>query len=394
MRILLLLFVISALLASGCTPKETVPTPVTATPQGSASPGAPSTVIAPKAEPSSRTQAEGDAAWAKTIQDAQKEGKVIIYSFALAGDVGIAVTKAFKDKYGIKLEIVAGTSPVVLERVRAEYRAGQTMSDLVDMSVPRMLALKDDKLTQSAKDLPVLQDKASWYTHPLDLDPDGHILSYYMSISSPYINTTMVKAGEEPKSFLDLLQPRWKGKVMAGDPGVYIGTTYLYYAMVKKTNGLSEDFFRQMRGQIGKFVPGSARDQLLALIRGEGPINITTSSAGAASLVAEGAPIKAVNMKEGAVANPSTSFALLPKAPHPNAARVFLNWFLSAEGLKVFAQTGSNATLRKDVPDFLPAAARVDLSSAITLNFNDLAEIDKLYNAGYLTKLWKGEAGK
>lgn len=382
-----LIITITIAVVFACTPGQA--------PSPSSSPTPTSQTSALSQVPAVTTTARADdAAWAKVVQNAQKEGQVLVYSFALAGDVGIAVSKAFRDKYGIKLDIIAGTSPVVLERVRSEYRAGQTITDLVDMSVPRMLALKDDKLTQSAKDLPVLQDKASWYTHPLDIDPTGHIFSYYMSISSPYINTTMVKVGEEPKSYMDLLQPGWKGKLLVGDPGVYIGTTYLYYAMVKKTNGLSEDFFRQMRGQIGKFVPGSARDQLLSLIRGEGPVNLNGSSAGAATLVAEGAPIRVINMKEGAVTQPSTSFAVLPKAPHPNAARVFLNWFLSAEGLKVFAQTGSNATLRKDVPDFLPAAARVDLSSAITLNFNDLDEIDKLYNAGYLTKLWKGEAGK
>ena len=366
-------------------PKQTTPLPPASSP---------ASVVAPPVTSGSPSTKAEDVAWAKVVQDAQKEGKVLVYSFAFAGDVGIAVSKAFKDKYGIKLEIVAGTSPVVLERVRAEYRAGQTLTDLVDMSLARMLALKDDKLTQSAKELPVLQDKAGWYTHPLDLDPDGHILSFYSNISTPYINTTMVKPGEEPQSWIDLLQPRWKGKLMAGDPGVYIGTTYIYYAMVKKTNRLTEDYFRQMKGQIGKFVPGGARDQSLALVRGEGPINFDGPSSGGASLVAEGAPIKAVNMKEGAVANPSTSLALLPKAPHPNAARVFLNWFLSAEGLKVFAQTASNTTLRKDVPDFLPPGARVDLSSAINLSFKDMDEIEKLYNAGYLTKLWKGDTGK
>lgn len=372
-------------LVAACAPKQTTPLPPASSPA--------SVVTPPVTSGSPSTKAE-DVGWARVVQDAQKEGKVLIYSFALAGDVGIAVSKAFKDKYGIKLEIVAGTSPVVLERVRSEYRAGQTMTDLVDMSLARMLALQDDKLTQSAKDLPVLRDKAGWYTHPLDLDPDGHILSYYTTDVSAYINTTMVKVGEEPKSYMDLLQSRWKGKLMAGDPGVYIGTTYVYYAMVKKTNRLTEDYFRQVGGQMGRFVPGSARDQLLALIRGEGPVNFSAGSAGGAALVAEGAPIRVINMKEGAVLNPSTSFAILPKAPHPNAARVFLNWFLSAEGLKVFAETASQATMRKDVPDFLPSAARVDLSNAITLSFNDMSEIGKLYNAGYLTKLWKGEAGK
>ena len=385
MRILLLLLVISALLASGCTPKETVPTPVAVTPQGSASPGAPSPIATSKAE---------DAAWAKVVQEAKKEGRVAIYSFALAGDAGEAVSRAFYNKYGVKLDIVAGTSPTLLERVKSEYRAKQFMTDLADMSSSRILELKDASITTSAKDLPVLQDKASWYTHPFELDADGHVLSYYSTQMTPYINTTLVKPGDEPQSWLDLLQPRWKGKVMVGDPGVYAGTTYLYYAMVKKTNRLSEDYFRQLGGQIGKFVPGGARDQVLVLVRGEGPINITASSSGGASLIAEGAPVKAINIKEGGMFSPSTVMATLSKAPHPNSSKLFLNWFLSAEGLRVFAEAASATTMRKDVPDFLPSAAKIDLSKAVSLNFVDMDEINKLYNDGYVTKLWKGEAGK
>ncbi len=335
-----------------------------------------------------------DEAWAKVIQEAKREGQVLIYSFSFAGDVGLVVSRAFREKFGIKAEIVAGTSPVMLERIRSEYRAKQFTTDVADMSPARILSLKDDKLSLSIKDLPALRDKAGWYTHPLDMDPEGYTLNYSPTVSTPYINTTLVKPGEEPQSWLDLLQPRWKGKVMVGDPGVYVGTTYIYYGLVRKSKRLNEDYFRQLGGQISKFVPGSARDQALVLVRGEGSINISVSTAGSASLLAEGAPIRAISLKEGWGSNPAVALAMLSNAPHPNAARLFLNWFLSAEGMKVFAQSASQITYRRDVPDFLPNAARVDPSTAINLDLKDLDESNTLYNAGYLTKLWKGETGK
>ena len=181
---------------------------------------------------------------------------------------------------------------------------------------------------------------------------------------------------------------------MVGDPGIYINTYNTYYGQVRKSNRLNEDYFRQLGGQIGKFVPGSAREQVLALVRGEGPLHFSATETGSASLIAEGAPIKALNMKEGAVLTPSQSLTMLSKAPHPNAARLFINWFLSAEGLRIFAESASMVTRRKDVANFLPSAARVDQSTAIILDFKDLDEVNKLYNGGYLTKLWKGEAGK
>lgn len=381
--VIMLTFVV---LVMACAPKQT-PSPTASTPK----PSSPAPITPASNIPPLTSQ---DAAWAKVVLDAQKEGRLLIYSFAFAGDVGTAISKAFKDKYGIQVDIVVGSAPVMLERVRSEYRARQFMTDVTDMNATRSLEMKNDKLTESAKDLPALRDKESWYAHPLDQDPEGHILTFYSNHNTPYINTNTVKAGEEPQSWLDLLQPRWKGKVLVGDPGVYVGTTHIYYGLVRKSNRLNEDFWRQLGGQIGKFVPGGARDQVLVLMRGEGPVNISVGSAGGAPLVAEGAPVKALNMKEGGISNPSQSLAMLNQAPHPNAARLFLNWFLSAEGLKVFAQTASQATLRKDVPDFLPANAKVDLSKSVNLDFKDLDEVNKLYNAGYLTKMWKGETGK
>lgn len=368
-----------------CTPPQLtapVPTPTSQTPASSGITPTPTTVTAE------------DVAWAKIIQDAKKEGQVFIYSFAFIGDAGVAVSKAFKDKYGIKVDIVAGSAPIMLERLRSEYRSSQFVTDIADMNASRALELKNDKLSLSTKDLPVLSDKASWYNHPLELDPDGYVLCYFNSTATPYINTTLVKPAEEPQSWFDLLQPRWKGKVMVGDPGIYLLTYYTYYGLVRKSNRLNEDYFRQLGGQIGKFVPGSAREQVLALVRGEGPLHFSTSETGGAPLIAEGAPIKALSMKEGAVFFPSQSLTMLSKAPHPNAARLFINWFLSADGLKIFAESASQVTRRKDVPNYLPNAARVDQSTAINLDFKDLDEINKLYNAGYLTKLWKGETGK
>lgn len=381
----MVLAIVSVLVTACAAPAVQSPS---ATPTSAPPPSAPISAAAPGA-----ISPDGEA-WAKVVDAAKKEGVVLLYTFSLAGEAGVAVAKAFKDKYGVKAEVLGGTSPVMLERVRAEYRAGQYIADLANFSSARALVLKRDGMTASNKDLPALRDRAAWNTYPLDLDPEGHLFAFYSTESGPWINTQLVKPVEEPKSWLDLVDAKWKGKLIAGDPGVYIGADQDYYAMVTKSGRLTQDYYLQLRGQIRKFVAGGAVDNAAALARGEGHINITTSSAGAASLVSDGAPIKSLDLKEGYAAKPAPPFMILSKAPHPNAARLFLNWFLSAEGLTVWAKAASAVTSRKDVPNFMPTAARTDPSKWVVVDFTADEKTEKMYSEGFMLKLWKGEVGK
>lgn len=375
--------------AAACTPAPAPPAPLAPAPVA-----APSTAADPAATP--KPASAGDTEWEKVVQAARKEGVVIAYTFGLAGDVGNVMAKAFRDKYGVKLEVIGGTSPVMLERVKAEYRVRQYIADLANFSFPRLVVLEKDGIAASNKALPVLRDGQAWLTgfHPLEKDPEGRLLAYTTTNTGPWINTSLVRSGEEPKSWQELLDPKWRGKIIVGDPGVYIGTEQLYYALVVKSGRLSHEYFRQLGLQIKKFVPGGARAQVDALARGEGHISLTGSKSGGAAVVAEGAPLRALDLSEGGMASLSNGWTELSKAPHPNAAKLFLNWFLSAEGQTLWAKSASEISNRKDVPSFLHPAIKYDLSKLVLIEPQEDIEVEKRYSEGFMTKLWKGEAGK
>ncbi|MBF8265567.1 MAG: iron ABC transporter substrate-binding protein, partial [Dehalococcoidia bacterium] len=73
-----------------------------------------------------------DAAWDKIIEAAKKEGRVSVYSFNMTGDAGLAVTRAFEAKYGVKLDIITGGGAALAERIKTEKRMGTIVADVMD----------------------------------------------------------------------------------------------------------------------------------------------------------------------------------------------------------------------------------------------------------------------
>lgn len=328
-----------------------------------------------------------EVAWAQTVEAAKKEGRVTLYSFFFVGDLGRALEKAFFEKYGVKLEIVTGRGAEFTERLKTEKRMGRMMADLSEGSSVHMGNMKDSGVTSSvANELPTLRQKGVWALDPAGLDPqDKHIMGYDVSIYMPYINTRLVTPDQEPKVWRDMLASKWKGQMSLTDPRIASGG-YLSFVPLLREKIIDVDFLRDLGKQDLRFQRGP-NEEFAALARGETKLMVRGSDTVAPTFIKEGAPIRPVEMQDGTVVGMIGAVAIA-QAPHPNAAKLFLNWLLSAKGQTVHARAKAGGSIRTDVTDFRPEPLRLVPKRPVLTNNEDSVEGSRLFQEGWLNKLW------
>jgi iron(III) transport system substrate-binding protein len=184
------------------------------------------------------------------------------------------------------------------------------------------------------------------------MDPDDKYVLRLFNTAGPnfYINTSVVKLSDF-RSAQDLLDPKWKGKISAHDPTVPgSGSNQAARFYVQ----FGEDFVKRLYVDQK---PGIARDRRQItdwLIRGNYPISLDAEGEEVERLKKEGLPLDAVyNLPDmpGTLTAGIGEAALMDRAPHPNAAKVFANWIASKEGLTVFAKARGEAPTRNDIDE-------------------------------------------
>lgn len=358
------------LVAAACAPAAAPPAPAPSAPP----PAAPA---APKVSPE-------EEAWNKVVEAAKKEGKLTLYSFSLITETGERVRRAFRERTGITMEIITGSGATLTERIKAERRAGFLVPSTLDTSLVVLNLAKLEGLTQPVGNLPELRAQGVWKYDPIG-DKDGHFLSMGPLNMSPWLNTKLVKPGEEPLSWRDLLQPRWKGKMGVGHPDGIPNFNYIFYALTK-TGRLDEQYFSELAKQDLRVLPTNRMDGE-ALARGDTAVSLANTPSGMGPFVREGAPVKAVDFVEGVVISRGISITPLASAPHPNAARVYINWLFSQEGQRVFHESYGTQSVRKDVPNFEPPNAQIIPQNPYVLSIEDLEKIARLQAERVVSKI-------
>lgn len=303
-------------------------------------------------------KASWEQEWERSVKAAQREGIMVAHT-GYSAETLRAISSAFKQKYSLETEFISGRGAELRARFFNERRAGIFNIDLLFRGASGMVA---DQKPAKALDpleplllLPEVVDPKVWWGGQLNWIDDEHLIYGYFAYPSGElaINTSFVDY-EEIKAWKDLLAPRWKGKISLNDPTTS-GSGNSWFASMSQ-DILSMDYMRQLAKQ----EPVILRDLRLQaewIANGKYPLAIAHGSAVIPEFVRVGVPIKEKILAEGAYITAGFgAISLVNKAPHPNAAKVFVNWVLSREGQTLISKVQGNQSARLDVPtDHLPA---------------------------------------
>lgn len=296
--------------------------------------------------------------WDKTVAAANKEGKLVLWG-PPGTNVRAAYAEGFQKSYpGIQVDYMGASGSKQGARMLAERRAGIYSVDILTQGTTTML---QTLLPQNVLDpilpaliLPEVTNPKNWLQNKLEYsdEENKYNLVFASYVKTPIaVNPKLVNL-KEIRSYWDLLNPKWSGKIAMKDPtisGPGLATATFWYA----EPALGPEFVRKFFGA-QKIVRSDDDRQLLEwLVQGRYAIIIAPSEFTATGLKAKGLPVDLVgaeHFKEGSYLTAGNgSVALINRAPHPNAAKVFLNWLLTREGQTLMTQALGYASRRLDV---------------------------------------------
>ena len=268
-----------------------------------------------------------DADWKKVVDAAKKEGKVVVYNGAVGTPVLPKVASAFEAKYGVRMELLEARASELRERIRTEQASGKILGDVShNGSTTTALQLAEGTF-QPHGALP----NAKRPVAPFAVDEIR--VPIYVITYGILVNTDMVKPADEPKTWQDLLNPRWKGKILSDDMRALGGGAVFFMVTTQK---YGKEYHEKLAQQ-GPHMNRELRGNYPRIARGEYPVYFPFTLPD--SLDLKGLPVKAIMPPEG---SPYVRFdgAMFKGAPHPNAARLFLDFLLSDEGQLLYANLG------------------------------------------------------
>lgn len=229
--------------------------------------------------------------------------------------------KRFEEKYPfIKTELNRLTADRLLIRFQSEARAKKPIADVIMNGGARTHITKKEGLLMK-----YVSPESKFYG-PGFKDPDGYWTDAYLNAHVLVYNTRMLKPAEVPLTHADLLKPQWSGKF------VMVSKAYEWFLKIIKLQGEAKgmEFFKRLAAQKPGFRIGSS--QIADLVAaGEHPLGINTYSTNIEDLKAKGAPVEWVGLDP--VVATLHPIAVSAAAPHPNAAKLFVDFVLSREGM-------------------------------------------------------------
>jgi iron(III) transport system substrate-binding protein len=276
------------------------------------------------------------------IEAARKEGKLSYYS-ALELNTAERLGKAFEAKYpGISVHVERSGAERIYQRIAQEQGSGINAVDVANSTDPAHYLDWKSKDWLAAY---VPEDVAKYFP-PDQIDADGTYATSCGWIEIIGYNTNLVKAEDAPKSYADLLDPKWQGKIVKAHPG-YSGA--IMTATFVLSRDLGWEFFEKLAQQKVLQVQ-SAADPPKKLLLGERAVMADGNDYNLLLLKEQGKPVEAVYASEGAplIIVPCSVFK---NAPNPNAARLFQSFFFSREGQQMLVDEFAHRSFHAQVKD-------------------------------------------
>ena len=261
------------------------------------------------------------------VEAARKEGKVVWYTTLIVNQAIRPLKEAFEKKYpGIELQYSRADESPTAAKILEEGVAGRIQADIFD-GITNMIPLKRARLLARYA-LPT----AGQYPPELK-DADGYWNALLLYVFTPGINTTLVPKDQAPKTYRDLLDPKWKGK-MAWNPSSMAGAIgFVGNILISMGDERGMEYLRALAQQKVVNIEASARAILDQVIAGEYPIGLMMFNHHTVISAQKGAPSDWLKMEPVPVALDAAG--ILKDAPHPNAARLLIEFLTSEDGQKV-----------------------------------------------------------
>jgi iron(III) transport system substrate-binding protein len=278
---------------------------------------------------------------------ARKEGAVMLYATATQIQ---PLLDAFKAKYPyIRLDVPKGDAANVARKVLEEYQAGVYNADAFELSSYGLIPPRDAKILQ-----PFNSPELSAYDANT-IEPGRHWVSVRESYIGIGFNTDKIPLAEGPKTYKDLLDPKWKGR-MAISGSVSTAANWIGLLVIAE----GADFVRKLGRQNIRVYQMTSRAVANLMISGEVELSPTTYNSHVEASNAQGA--KLAWFAPGPIPVTDTAMALTVKAPHPHAAMLLIDFFLSKEAHVLYQKLGYESS-RKDMVGKMAGAQKVYLAN-------------------------------
>jgi len=309
------------------------------------------------AQPGAKTSSQAE--WDRVLKAAKDEGSVVVLG-PPGNDVRKALTEPFEKTFpGIKVEYNGATGAVMSPRLMAERKAGQYLADIhvgnPGTTLTTLFPAGALDPIKPALILPEAVDPSKWWRGKIEFSDREEKYNVVFStnvMAHAAVNPQMVKK-DEVRSYTDFLSAKWQGKMVMLDPTILgpgsatLGFWYLH-------PDLGKDFIRKFLTPERVTISRDNRQILDWLGKGNylaavGPSELLTTE-----FTAKGMPISLLHadqFREGGMLNAGFgAIALINRAPHPNAAKVYINWLLSREGQAEYSRASGYPSRRLDVP--------------------------------------------